>query len=243
MENKKNNTGKIIDSILLIVAAAVVFSPSLQGFLPENIKSGINYCGNNGQHNNDFQRFVINTFSRKNNNKLVYNIKICGHEVRSDVEAVSLKHTLSEGEKNSLALSFFLAKIAKKNELEQSIVVFVWSKWKFRFDINSVRLDIIIIKYFSPKFISTGFNHEFGVDRIGNVKFLSDYQDKYAYVYSATPPQSIFGDVISSSEIRKFIKSGVVDMAESMLGRKFSVRGTVIKGRQIGKSLGLILLS
>lgn len=99
-------------------------------------------------------------------------------------------------------------------------------------------LEGIIIKYFSPKFISTGFNHEFGVDRIGNVKFLSDYQDKYAYVYSATPPQSIFGDVISSSEIRKFIKAGVVDMAESMLGRKFSVRGTVIKGRQIGKTLG-----
>ena len=42
MENKKNNTGKIIVSILLIVAAAVVFSPSLQGFLPENIKTGIN---------------------------------------------------------------------------------------------------------------------------------------------------------------------------------------------------------
>lgn len=66
----------------------------------------------------------LTKLNRKNNNKLVYNIKICGHEVRSDVEAVSLKHTLSEGEKNSLALSFFLAKIAKKNELEQSIVVF-----------------------------------------------------------------------------------------------------------------------
>jgi riboflavin kinase/FMN adenylyltransferase len=70
------------------------------------------------------------------------------------------------------------------------------------------------------------------------VKFLSDYQDKYAYAYSATPPQSIFGDVISSSEIRRFIRSGIVDMAESMLGRKFSVRGTVIKGRQLGKTIG-----
>ena len=99
-------------------------------------------------------------------------------------------------------------------------------------------LEDIIIKYFSPRVISTGFNHEFGVDRTGNVKFLSDCQDKYAYSYSATPPQSIWGDVVSSSEIRKFIKSGVIDMANSMLGRKFSVRGTVIKGRQVGKSLG-----
>ena len=99
-------------------------------------------------------------------------------------------------------------------------------------------LENIVIKYFSPKFISTGFNHKFGVDRTGNVKFLSDYQDKYAYAYAATPPQSIFGDVISSSEIRRFIRTGVVDMAESMLGRKFSVRGTVIKGRQLGKTMG-----
>lgn len=99
-------------------------------------------------------------------------------------------------------------------------------------------LENIIIKYFSPNFISTGFNHKFGVDKSGDVKFLSDCQDKYAYAYSATPPQSIWGDVISSSEIRRFIKTGVVDMAESMLGRKFSVRGTVIKGRQLGKTLG-----
>ncbi|MBR6721824.1 riboflavin biosynthesis protein RibF [bacterium] len=99
-------------------------------------------------------------------------------------------------------------------------------------------LEGIIIKYFSPRFISTGFNHEFGVGKSGNVKFLSDYQDKYAYAYSATPPQSIWGDVVSSSEIRRFIKTGVVDMASSMLGRKFSVRGTVIKGRQLGKTIG-----
>ena len=38
----KKNIGKIIISILLIAVAVVVFSPSLQGFLPENIKTGIN---------------------------------------------------------------------------------------------------------------------------------------------------------------------------------------------------------
>ena len=39
---EKKNIGKIIISILLIAVAVVVFSPSLQGFLPENIKTGIN---------------------------------------------------------------------------------------------------------------------------------------------------------------------------------------------------------
>ncbi len=99
-------------------------------------------------------------------------------------------------------------------------------------------LEEVLVKYFYPKAISTGFNHRFGVDKSGDVKFLSDNQDKFDYLYFATPPQSIFGDVISSTAIRQFIKSGVVDMATSMLGRKFSVCGTVIKGQELGRTIG-----
>jgi len=99
-------------------------------------------------------------------------------------------------------------------------------------------LEQVLVKYFSPSAISTGFDHKFGVDKSGNVMFLSDAQMKYDYVYFATPPQSIFGDMISSTAIRRFIKSGVVDMATSMLGRKFSVLGTVIKGRELGRTIG-----
>ena len=99
-------------------------------------------------------------------------------------------------------------------------------------------LEDVLVKYFYPKAISTGFNHRFGVDKSGDVKFLSDHQDKFDYLYFATPPQSIFGDVISSTAIRQFVKSGVVDMATSMLGRKFSVCGTVIKGRELGRTIG-----
>lgn len=99
-------------------------------------------------------------------------------------------------------------------------------------------LEDVIVRYFSPKAISTGFNHKFGVDKSGNVKFLSDYQNKYGYLYLATPPQSLWGDVISSTAIRQYIKSGVVDMAASMLGRKFSVSGNVIKGKEIGRTIG-----
>ncbi len=96
----------------------------------------------------------------------------------------------------------------------------------------------LICKYFKPKAISTGFNHKFGANRAGDVKFLSDYQDKYNYVYFATPPLSIFGDMISSTNIKQFIRTGVEDMAASMLGRKFSVSGTVVKGRELGRTIG-----
>jgi riboflavin kinase/FMN adenylyltransferase len=99
-------------------------------------------------------------------------------------------------------------------------------------------LENIIVKHFSPKAISTGFNHYFGIGRAGNVNFLSDCQNKYDYIYFATPPQSIFGDVISSTAIREFIKDGVMDMAASMLGNKFYVSGSVVKGKNIGTTIG-----
>ena len=99
-------------------------------------------------------------------------------------------------------------------------------------------LENVLVKYFSPKAISTGFNHHFGMDRSGNVLFLSECQDRFGYAYVATPPESVFGDVISSTLIRKYIKNGVVDMAASMLGRKFAVSGKVIKGRELGRTIG-----
>lgn len=99
-------------------------------------------------------------------------------------------------------------------------------------------LEDVLVKYFSPKAISTGFNHHFGVDKSGDVKFLSDNQGRFDYLYFATPPQSIYGDVISSTAIRRYIKTGSVYMAQSMLGRKFSVSGSVIKGKQLGAKIG-----
>lgn len=99
-------------------------------------------------------------------------------------------------------------------------------------------LEEVLVEYFSPRAISTGFNHKFGVDKTGNVMFLSDCQERFDYIYFATPPQSIYGDMISSTAIRQFIKSGSVFMADTMLGRKFSVSGTVIKGKELGATIG-----
>ena len=68
--------------------------------------------------------FKLTNLNKKRNNLFVYNLEIKGHVVRNDGEGVSLKHTLSEGEKNALALSFFLANLSIDKNLQNSIVVF-----------------------------------------------------------------------------------------------------------------------
>lgn len=60
----------------------------------------------------------------KKGNNFIYHLRINSFEVRSDSESIPLKHTLSEGDKSSLALAFFLAKITINNNLEDKIIVF-----------------------------------------------------------------------------------------------------------------------
>lgn len=99
-------------------------------------------------------------------------------------------------------------------------------------------LENILIKHFSPKSISTGFNHNFGHNKTGDVKFLEEESVKYNYKYFALPPQKYDGEVISSTKIRKLLSDGQIDTANKMLGRNFIIEGTVIKGRQIGRTIG-----
>lgn len=56
--------------------------------------------------------------------KFVYYLKIGSHDLRSDSTTKSLRHTLSEGEKNCLAFAFFLARLDLRVDLNQRSIVF-----------------------------------------------------------------------------------------------------------------------
>jgi wobble nucleotide-excising tRNase len=59
------------------------------------------------------------------NFRLVYSLEVLGHLVRTDDNTYySLKYTLSEGDKNALAFSFFLARLDILPDLSSKIVVF-----------------------------------------------------------------------------------------------------------------------
>jgi riboflavin kinase/FMN adenylyltransferase len=46
----------------------------------------------------------------------------------------------------------------------------------------------ILYKNFTPKFITTGFNHNFGKNKSGDHIFLRNNQEKYGYIYNEIPP-------------------------------------------------------
>ncbi len=99
-------------------------------------------------------------------------------------------------------------------------------------------LNEVIIKHFGPSAISTGFNHYFGAEKSGNVKFLVKMQEQFNYKYFEVSPVLFNNEVISSTRIRENIAIGNIELVNSMLGFEYSIEETVIKGRQIGSTIG-----
>lgn len=96
----------------------------------------------------------------------------------------------------------------------------------------------ILIDNFSPKSISTGFNHYFGAQKSGGVDLLTKMQSIYGYEYFEIPPQKINNETISSTAIRNALSKGQIANANEMLGYNFTIAGEVIKGQQLGRKIG-----
>lgn len=96
----------------------------------------------------------------------------------------------------------------------------------------------ILIDNFSPKSISTGFNHYFGSKKSGGVDLLTKMQNIYGYEYFEIPPQKAGDDTISSTVIREALSKGQIQNANEMLGYNFTIKGEVVKGQQLGRKIG-----
>ena len=99
-------------------------------------------------------------------------------------------------------------------------------------------LENILIKYFSPIAITTGFNHYFGFNKEGNSEFLKENQTKFNYKYFEIPPFVVNDNIVSCSLIRNKIQLGNFYEATPLLGYNYFIEGIVIKGEQIASKLG-----
>lgn len=99
-------------------------------------------------------------------------------------------------------------------------------------------LQNVLIDNFSPKSISTGFNHYFGAKKSGGVDLLTEKQVEYGYKYFEIPPQKILNNTISSTAIRNALAKGDIQNANEMLGYHFTISSKVIKGQQLGRKIG-----
>ncbi len=83
-----------------------------------------------------------------------------------------------------------------------------------------------------------GYDHRFGRNREGSFEFLVRNASKYGFEVEEIPRQDIEDLAISSTRIRQALLSGQVNVAKGLLGRPYALSGTVVKGKQLGRTIG-----
>lgn len=96
----------------------------------------------------------------------------------------------------------------------------------------------ILVEKIGTKHIVIGYDHRFGKDREGGLEHLQKYAGDFGFEVEEIPEQDINDVAVSSTKIRNAIQSGDVKTANNFLGYPFHLTGKVIKGDQIGRSLG-----
>ena len=96
----------------------------------------------------------------------------------------------------------------------------------------------ILVDKIGTSKIVIGYDHHFGKDREGNLQQLQKFAPEYAYEVEEIPEQDIHDVAVSSTQIRKALIRGDVQTANDFLGYPFSLFGQVIKGDQLGRTLG-----
>jgi riboflavin kinase/FMN adenylyltransferase len=86
--------------------------------------------------------------------------------------------------------------------------------------------------------ICVGHAFRFGRNRRGDVQTILAFGKKRGVRVDVVPPVLSNGETISSTVIRRAVASGELEKAARMLGRPFSVLGTVEGGDRIGRTLG-----
>ncbi len=86
--------------------------------------------------------------------------------------------------------------------------------------------------------LCVGANFVFGYKRSGNVELLKKLGGELKFAVHGLAAVSLDGKAVSSTRIREAIRAGHLDAASQMLGRAYSLAGTVIHADGLGHKLG-----
>jgi riboflavin kinase/FMN adenylyltransferase len=86
--------------------------------------------------------------------------------------------------------------------------------------------------------ICVGHEWSFGKDRRGNLELLGRLGARFGFNVVGVAPVKVNDAVVSSTAIRQAVENGDLADAAKMLGREYSILGTVTHGDNLGKRIG-----
>jgi len=99
-------------------------------------------------------------------------------------------------------------------------------------------IEQVLCRRLQAREIWIGPDFRFGHGRRGDVAMLETHASRLGYAVNVLPVQDNQGERISSTRIRSALLGARFAEAERLLGRPYSISGRVIRGQQLGRTLG-----
>lgn len=99
-------------------------------------------------------------------------------------------------------------------------------------------IEAFLLARFHPHTVIIGYDHRFGKGRQGDYHLLEEYSATRGFELQEIPVQLLQEMSVSSTRIREAILRADIATANQLLGYPFFFSGTVIKGNQLGRTLG-----
>ncbi len=130
--------------------------------------------------------------------------------------------------------------LSKRIEILEKLGVECCVIEEFTFEYKHTSCEDFVKEYIkhrlNAKGVFVGFNYRFGATASGDTSLLERLcKDTKVFVMPCIKINDI---PVSSTVIREMIEIGRVDCAREFMGRCFSIKGCVVKGRQLGRTIG-----
>ena len=96
----------------------------------------------------------------------------------------------------------------------------------------------ILIDALGTKHLVIGYDHRFGKNREGGFDYLKEKQGSLGFRIEEIPKQDIDEIAVSSTKIRNALDNGELNLVSKYLTYNYSLTGIIVKGDQIGRTLG-----
>lgn len=95
-----------------------------------------------------------------------------------------------------------------------------------------------LLEKFHPHTVIIGYDHRFGKGRLGDYHLLEQYSASEGFQLQEIPVHLLDEISVSSTRIREAIQRTDIATANQLLGYPFFFSGVVVKGDQLGRTLG-----
>ena len=96
----------------------------------------------------------------------------------------------------------------------------------------------ILVDKIQTKTLVIGYDHKFGKNREGSFEYLQSHSHLFGFAIEEISRQDVDDLGVSSTKIRTALAQGDIFTANKYLGRPYDLSGQVVKGQQIGRSIG-----